>query len=234
MEQSIKVFCAGAVKSAIMDFAQAFERDTGYTLQFTFGPVGGLKAKALAGEPADVAILTRPVLEEMAQQGKVIGETIVDLGRVGVGIAVRVGAAVPDVSTPDALRSSLLAAASITYGDPAKGDSSGIHFATVLERLGIAAELSTKTVLAPLGLAVAEMVAKGEVEMGATQASVILARKGITLAGLLPASLQHATTYSAAVMAAPAASEAAKRFISYLGSPSARSKFELAGFDQGT
>lgn len=232
MESSMQVFCAGAVKSAIMDFAQSFEHDTGATLQFTFGSVGSLQAKAQA-ESVDVLILNRPTLEKMALEGKVLQHTIVDLGRVGVGIAVREDAASPDVSTPDALRKALLAATSLTYGDPAKGDSSGIHFATVLERLGIANEVGAKTTLAPLGLAVAEQVANGEVQMGATQASVILARKGIKLAGLLPPSLQHFTTYSAAVLRGSPATEAAKRFVSYLSSPASKSKFGMAGFQQG-
>ncbi|HSN40378.1 MAG TPA: substrate-binding domain-containing protein [Burkholderiales bacterium] len=234
MEATLKVLCAGAVKSAIMDFAQTFERDTGHSPQFTFGTVGGLQAKVMAGEPADVLILTRPALEQMARQGKVRGETIVDLGRVGVGIAVRGDAILPDVSTPDALRQALIAAKSLAYGDPAKGDSSGIHFAQVLERLGIAREINTKTVLAPVGLAVAELVEKGEAEMGATQASVIVARKGIRLAGLLPASLQHITTYSAGVAANAASAGTAQRFVSHLTTPSAKSKFGKAGFDQAS
>jgi molybdate transport system substrate-binding protein len=232
MAAKLKVFCAGAVKSAIMDVAQAFERDTAHSLQFIFGAVGGLQDRVMNGEPADVLILTRPALERMASQGRVSGETIIDLGRVGVGIAVRGDAPLPDVSTPEALRKALIAAKSLAYGDPAKGDSSGIHFATVLERLGIAREIHAKAVLAPAGLAVAELVEKGEVEMGATQASVIAANKGIRLAGLLPASLQHITTYSAAVTGDTVSAEAARLFVSYLSSPLAKSKFGQAAFDQ--
>ena len=230
METKLGVFCAGAVKSAITDVVRSFE--SGGAPQFTFGPVGSLQAKA-AREPVDVLILTRPVLEQMALQGKVLADTIIDLGSVGIGIAVRDGVPSPDVSTPDALRTSLLAATSLSYGDPAHGDSSGVHFAAVLERLGIASEVAPKAVLAPLGLAVAEYVANGEAQIGATQASVILARKGIKLAGMLPADLQHITTYSAAVVRGAPAFEAATRFVSYLSSPAAKSKFERAGFQQG-
>jgi len=234
MKAKLKVFCAGAVKSAIMDVAQAFENDTAHSLQFSFGTVGSIQDKVMRGEQADVLILTRPALERMTSQGKVLGETIVDLGRVGVGIAVRGGAALPDVSTPGALRKSLIAAKSLAYGDPTKGDSSGIHFATVLERLDIAREINAKAVLAPVGLAVAELVDKGEVEMGATQASVIVACKGIRLAGLLPAGLQHITTYSAAVTVDAASAEPARLFVSYLTTPLAKSKFGKAAFDQAS
>ncbi len=232
MAAKLKVFCAGAVKSAITDVAQAFEHDTAHSLQFVFGAVGGLQDRVMSGEPADILILTRPVLERMASEGRVSGETIIDLGRVGVGIAVRGDAPLPDVSTPEALRKALIAAKSLAYGDPAKGDSSGIHFATVLERLSIAREIHAKAVLAPAGLAVAELVEKGEAEMGATQASVIAANRGIRLAGLLPESLQHVTTYSAAVTADAVSVEAAKRFVSYLTTSLAKLKFEKAGFDR--
>jgi len=231
MNTPLKIFCAGAVKSAIMNFAQPFERDTGHRLQFTFGTVGGLVDKVDAGEPADVLVLTRPSLEQIAQRGKVLQEAIVDLGRVGVGIAVRSDAPSPDVSSPDALRTALIAAKSLAYGDPAKGDSSGIHFAKVLDRLNIAQEMGARTILAAVGLAVAELVEKGEAEMGATQASVILARRGIKLAGLLPASLQHLTTYAAAVTIDAASGDAARRFIGYLTTPSAKAGFAQAGFD---
>jgi molybdate transport system substrate-binding protein len=147
-------------------------------------------------------------------------------------VAVRADAAVPDVSTPHALRSSLLAAKSLAYGDPAKGDSSGIHFAKVLERLELGKAVGAKTVLAPLGLAVAELVESGEVEMGVTRASVILACKGTKLAGLLPAELQHATTYAAAMMAGSGRADEAKRFLAHIASPAAKSTFKMAGFDQ--
>lgn len=234
METTLSVFCAGAVKSAVVDFASGFERDTGHRVQFAFGTVGSLQAKAAAGGAVDVLILTRPALEQMESKGEVLAETIVDLGRVGVGIAVRGDAPVPDVSTPEALRKSLIAAKSLAYGDPAKGDSSGIHFAAVLKRLDIAREINMKAVLAPVGLAVAELVETGDVEMGATQASVILARKTVKLAGLLPASLQHITTYAAAVAANAASVEAAKRFVDYLTTPAAKSNFAKAGFDQAS
>lgn len=230
MGATLQVFCAGAVKPAILEFVPPFERATGRALQFTFGPVGSLQARVLAGEPADVLILARPALEQLSSRGKMLPETLVDLGRVGIGIAVRRAAATPDIATPEALRQTLLAAKSLAYGDPAKGDSSGIHFAKVLEELGIAREVRAKAVLAPLGLAVAALVDDGEVEMGVTQASVIVARKGIKLAGLLPAGLQHTTTYSAAVAADAAAAEAAKNFVHFLSTPLARLSFAAAGF----
>lgn len=234
MSAAINVFCAGAVRPALTMLVTGFEKETGHRLQFTYGAAGSLKIRILEGESADALILNRPALEQLERAGRLLGGTILDLGRVGVGIAVRNNAPLCDVSTPDALRGTLLAAASISYGNPAMGDSSGIHFANVLERLGIAEQVSRKAVLAPSGLAVAELVRQGKVELGATQASLIPACDGITLAGLLPPSLQHVTTYSAAVTADAASAEAARRFVSYLTAPLAKLKFGKAGFDQAS
>jgi molybdate transport system substrate-binding protein len=228
MREPIEVFCAGAVKSAVTALAREFESATGNPLHFTFGAVGGLRAKALAEKP-DVVILTEPVLKEMAAEGRVVRETIAALGKVGVGLAVQSHASTLDVSTPERLRDVLLAAKSVAYGDPAKGDSSGIHFATVLERLGIAQALQSRIRLAPMGLAVAEFVARGEAEIGATQATVILGCPGIKLAALLPDPLQHVTTYAAAVTSGSERADAATRFVESLGSAHARASFARAG-----
>lgn len=232
MSTAINVFCAGAVRPAMMMLVAGFEQETGHRLQFTYGAVGALKARILKGESADALILNRPALEQLKQVGKLLGGAISDLGQVGVGIAVQNNASLPDVSTPDALRETLLIATSISYGNPAMGDSSGVHFFDVLERLGISEQVRRKTILAPSGLAVAELVQQGKVELGATQASVISACDGITLVGLLPSSLQHITTYSAAVTADAASVEPARLFVDYLMDPLAKSKFRKAAFDQ--
>jgi molybdate transport system substrate-binding protein len=230
--KTINVFCAGAVKSALTDLVHAFEQSSGHRVHCTFGSTGTLQSKVVAGERADIVLLNRSSVDELAHQGKVVANTIVDIGRVGVGIAVRANTELPDVSTPDALRASLRAARSIAFGDPAKGDSSGIHFSKVLEKLGIADEIRDKIVLAPLGLAVAESVDQGKVELGATQATVILACKGITLAGLLPPGLQHITTYALGVAADGGSLPIACDLADYLTAAAARSRFSAAGFAQ--
>lgn len=227
---TLNVFCAGAVKFALMDALLGFERQSGHKTHYTFGSTGSLQSRIVAGERTDIVLLSRAPVEQLARQGRVLADTIVDVGRVGVGIAVRANATLPDVSTPDTLRASLRAVESIAFGDPSKGDSSGIHFAKVIERLGISDELSGKIVLAPLGLAVAEFVDQGKAEMGATQATVILACKGIVLAGLLPDSLQHITTYALGVAANSGAVPIARNLADYLATPAAKACFRAAGF----
>ena len=232
----ITVFCAGAVRGAMTRLASGFESETGQRLEFEFGAVGSLKSRLAAGDHADVLVLSRPALEELYQKEHLVEGSIRVLGRVGVGIAVREGRPAPPLATAADLSKALLAAASLAYGDPAHGDSSGLHFDAVLDRLGIKEQLKQKAMLAASGLVVAELVRLGRAELGATQASVIAACPGIVMAGMLPPELQHVTTYAFAISSRAASSEVAHRFYSYLQAPSARVVLEDAGFkstDQG-
>src|SRR5437773_2227233 len=139
-------------------------------------------------------------MDEMTRQRAVIPGTRTDIARTGMGIAVREGAPKPDISTPEALTQTMRAARSLVYVDPAQGGTSGIHFAGVLERLGIAEAVKAKTRLVPGGYP-AELVAKGEVELVAHQISEIVPVKGVALVGPLPKDLQKITTYSAGLAA---------------------------------
>lgn len=224
----LRVFCAGAARSALGQLPQVFEKRSGIAVEFTLGPVGGLVEKLRAGEKADVVVLGLLPLEKLAAEGMIVAGTIRIIGGVGFAIAQRRGAAPLDVSTADALRSALLASKSFAYGDPRTGDSSGVHLAGVLDRLGIAKAMRDKAVLEPLGLAVAEAVAAGRAEIGALQTSIILARDDLQLAGSLPAAFQHTTIYAMALVRDARA--AATEFLACLQSPAARAQFQAAGF----
>src|SRR3989454_834234 len=137
-----------------------------------------------AGEPVDVVIMSDAAIDETARQGAVVPGTRTDIARTGMGVAVREGAPKPDISTPEALKQALLAAKSLVYVDPGQGATSGIHFAGVLERLGIADAVRAKTRLVPGGYP-AELVARGEVELVAHQIREIVPVKGVTLVGEL-------------------------------------------------
>jgi molybdate transport system substrate-binding protein len=217
------------VKAPVTALASAFEAEAGCRVALTFGPVGTLRTKAAAGEQADLLVLSAPVLRQLQEGGLVLPGTIVALGQVGVGIAVRSGARHPDIATSDALRTTLLSARSISHGDPAQGDSSGMHFARVLHQLGIAEAVRGKTILSSPQKGVAELVRQGEAELGATQASVILTSEGVALTGLLPGELQHFTVYAAAITSKAICGDLAQRFLGKLGSDLAREAFERAG-----
>ena len=226
----LRVLSAGAMKTIVTELADAFRQETGHTVVITAGTVGALRQKALAGEPADVLIMTAEAIDDLARQGLAVPGTRADLARTGIGVAVRQGAPPPDISTPEALRHTLLAVKSFVYIDPARGGTSGIHFAGVLQRLGIADAVKDKTLLWPGGFA-AEAVVKGQAELVVHQISEILPVKGVTLVGPLPKELQKITTYSAGLAARRAAPDPARAFIAHLARPAFKPKFAAAGLD---
>src|SRR2546429_8098781 len=181
----IKVLSAGAVRSVVSDLAEAFRRETGHTVTLTFGTVGALRQKLAAGEPADVLILTDVAIDDLARQGAVATGTRTDIARTAMGVAVREGAPVPDISTPEAFRQTLLSAKSLTYVDPAQGATSGVHFAGVLQRLGIAEAVKGKTRLVAGGYP-DELVAKGEAVLVGATYCVSDAGKGGSSVGTMP------------------------------------------------
>jgi molybdate transport system substrate-binding protein len=224
----IKLLSAGAVRAVVSGLAESFSQETGHSVKATFGTVGVVR-KALAEQPADVVIVTDVALDELIKQNAVTGART-DLARAGVGVGVREGAVKPDIATPEALKQTLLAAKSLVYVDPAQGATSGIHFAGVLQRLGITDAVKAKTMLWPGGYA-AEAVQKGQAEIVVHQISEILPVQGVTLVGPLPGDLQKITIYSAGVAAKTTAPDAAAAFIAYLMRPAARTKFAAAGLD---
>jgi molybdate transport system substrate-binding protein len=226
----IKVLSAGAVKGIVAELAEAFGQETGHTVTITPGTAGELRQKVEAGEPADVVIVTDTVLEQLAAKRLVVADTRADLARTGIGVAVRDGAPLPDISSVEAFKQTVLAAKSLVYTDPGRGATSGIHFASVLQRLGIADAVKDKTVLWPGGYA-AEAIVKGQAELCVHQISEILPVKGVKLVGPLPKELQKITTYSAAVSARAATPETARAFIAFVTRPTFKPKFVVAGLD---
>jgi len=227
----IIVFCPGAVRTVVIELAQSFQAATGNTVKLEYGTAGGLQKRAAAGDPADVVIVTASGIDELVKLSKVAAGTRKDVGRVGVGVAVRTGAKMPDISTPEAFKQTMLNAKSVMYADPALGGQSGIHTAQVFQRLGIAEAMKAKTQLRPGAPDGLKEVAAGSIEIGIGQKSEIVAARGVTLVGPLPVELQNALTFSATRATASAAAQVADAFIAHLTTPAARQKFSAAGFD---
>ena len=141
----IKLMSSGGMRVALIDLTPAFERATKHKVVATYGAPGTIRDRVLAGEPMDVLVFPGLGIDALAKEGKIISGSKVILARSGMGVAVRAGAPKPDISTPEALKRTLLAAKSIVYTDPALGSPSGVHFAKVLERLGIAEEMKAKS-----------------------------------------------------------------------------------------
>jgi len=226
----IKVLSAGAMKGIVADLAESFRQETGHTVAISTGTAGEIRQKMTAGDPADVVFVTDAVIEQLAATRVVVADTRSDIARTGIGVAVREGTPPPDISTPDTLKQALLAARSIVYVDPAIGATSGIHFAGVLQRLGIAEAVKDKTVLWPGGYA-AEALLKGQAELCVHQISEILPVKGVTLVGPLPRELQKITTYSAALSSRATTPEVGRAFIAFVSRPSFKAKLAAAGLD---
>ncbi len=226
----VKVLSAGAVRSVVSELAQAFRQETGHSVSLSFATVGVNRQKLTSGEPADVVILTDVAIDETIAAGLVVAGSRADIARTGMGLAVREGAPRPDIGTPEAFKQTLLAARSLVYVDPAQGATSGIHFASVLARLGIAEAVKAKTRLVPGGYP-AEKVASGEAEVVVHQISEIVPVKGVVLVGPLPGDLQKLTVYSAGLASRGASAEAGPGFIAFPGRPAFRPKFAAAGLD---
>lgn len=224
------VFSAGAVRAIVTELSEAFRQETGHAVALSFGTVGVTRGKLASAAPVDVVIMTDTAVDDVIREGGLLAGSRADLARTGMGVGVRDGAPRPDISTPEAFKATLLAAKSLVYVDPAQGATSGIHFKSVLERLGIADAVRAKTQLVAGGYP-AEKVASGEAELVVHQISEIVPVKGVVMIGPLPADLQKVTVYSAGLATRSTHPEAARAFVAFLTRPAFKPKFAAAGLD---
>ena len=217
----IKVVSGGAFEQVLDALAARYQKEDGTRLDIAYQTVGQHLALIRDGrETFDIAVLTPEAIDGLVKQGKVIAGSKVALARVGVGVAVKAGAALPDISTVEAFKRALLAANAVAYIDPKAGGSSGIYVAGLLERLGLASAVSAKAVLVDGG-AVADHIADGEAELGIHQISEILPVAGVTLVGPLSAEIQNYTVYAAGIGAATTNEGAARAAVRFMASPQA-------------
>jgi molybdate transport system substrate-binding protein len=225
----LRVLSALAVREVLVSAITAFTQESGQKVESEFGTMGALQARLAAGETADIAILARPVMESAQKNGWVSART--DLAQTGIALAIREGAACPDMSTSGAFVKALMETPSIALTDPALGGTAGIYMAALFERLGIADAVKRKTVPQRSGFLVAQCVAEGRAEMGITLISEIVPVEGAKVGAPLPAELQNFTTYAAGVFTASKAQEAAHAFINFLAGPNLRGRWKECGFD---
>jgi molybdate transport system substrate-binding protein len=228
----LRVLASVALTSALDELSPVFENATGDKLSIGYGLAADLRKHILDGETADVIILTRPLMDELQKQDKLVANSLVNVVGTPVSVVARAGAPKPDMSSVDAFKHTLLTARSIVYADPAKGGASGVYFARVLDRLGIAEQLKGKTILVP-GAQAAEVVARGDAELGVAQGSEIVPVAGAQLVGPLPGELASMTVFAAGIGAASKSPEAAKALIKFLTGPEAASRFKTKGFEPG-
>jgi molybdate transport system substrate-binding protein len=197
---ALKILTSVAMKGVLEQLAPELRQETGCALSMSYGPGGVVLRRVRAGDLSDVVIAPPEVVEVLIGEGRIVAGSQRLIARSVIGVAVRSGAAKPKIDTVDEFRQALLQARSVAYTDPATGAASGVHFAGILDRFGIANEINAKVKFGDGG-PVAEYVARGEAELAVQQLCEHMLVKGVDIVGPLPAELQKVTTFSAAVAA---------------------------------
>ncbi len=213
MGEVVRVLSSLALKGAVGSLAGRFEAAGGARIDADFAPTLGLLDRLRGGEGADVVILTREALDDLAARGSVVAETCVDLARSFVGIAVKAGAGHPDIATQAALRATLLGAR-VAYS---RIGASGIFFAQLIERMGIAAAVNARARIIPSGLT-AERLLTGEADLAVQQLSELKLVAGVEVVGPIPRELQTPAVFSAGRLAASKRPVPSDALLKYLAS----------------
>jgi len=229
----LRVLGTGAVAASTQDLAAAFTARSGRQVVVATANAGVAARRLRDGEAADLMLNSADQVGRLAADGLLDGGTTRELGRMLIGVAVRDGAPKPDISTEAALRAAILAAPVIAHSDPATGATAGTHAARLVERLGIAEQMRTRTLVFPGGGAAVAAVAQGRAALALTQVSEIIAVPGATLVGPLPDAAQLVTAYLGAVTARAADRDGGLAFLAWLTGAEGQARFRAAGFAVG-
>jgi len=226
----LRVLATNALRTVILERVPQFDLARGHLTSVDFGSANSILSRILGGEEADLLIATGTAIDELVARGAVIAGTRVDLASAGIGVCVRAGARRPDVGSVAAFRLALLDAKSVAY---TLTGQSGVYFASVIERLGIAAEIKAKAAVSAGGL-IGEVVARGDAELGVQQISEILAVPGVELVGPLPPELQLMTLFSAGICTGTRQAETARALIRFLATPDTARLMRTKGLEPVT
>jgi molybdate transport system substrate-binding protein len=223
----IKLLCSDALKAVVEDLTPTFEQTTGHKVAATFGLSAALKRRIESGEPFDVVIITAPLVDDLIAQGKIARDTRTAIARSGMALAIRSGAAKPDIRTTDALKRSLLASPSIAY---AREGASGVFFTGLIDRLGLRDGLKSNLRPMTTGVEVSAAVAHGDAALGVLPVSEILPVSGIELLGPFPPDVQGYVVMTAGASAG--AQMATNEWIRFLASAAADSSIKKRGMER--
>lgn len=228
----VNFLCAGASQGLLRALEPAFCAETGAVLRGRFGAVGVIKEALLAGEPCDLLVLTEAMIDALVAEGRVQVAGRAPLGRVRTGVAVKRGHAKPDVSTPEALRAALLAADAVYFPDPVRA-TAGVHFARVMQSLGVADALQPRLRPFPNGAtAMRELGTSAATQpIGCTQVTEILYTPEVELVAVLPREFELATVYTAALAANAAEPTLALQLLQRMTGADTRSLRAAGGFE---
>ena len=223
----IKVLSDGPLQPALTEIAVLFQRQSNHTVQFGFGFSPAISKRIMDGEGADVVLVQPDFIEQLWKADKVLGGEHPVVARIGTGLFVRADATAPSISTVDALKRALLSADTLVFANVGSGN----HFATVLRRLGIAEQVQSKIVRGNPAEVVTRVVQGRGTDIGVGTITLIPLDKRLKLVGPLPQELQGYLISEAAVMTSATAPEAARDFIRFLQSPTAKAAFAASGAD---
>jgi molybdate transport system substrate-binding protein len=224
----LKMLAGGSMTTVLNELAPQFERASGHRLVVHFDSTPNLIKLATSGEPFDLGVVPIDLFKDAAAKARFAGPTV-NIARVGYGVAVRAGAPKPDVSTPDALKKTLLSAQSIAF---IPSSAAGAYVSSVFERLGIADAMKAKTRVQASTTQIPLAVANGDAELGVFLVNVLMA-PGVELAGSFPAELQQELIFTAAVAADTKQADAALAFITFLTTPVATAVIKAKGMNPG-
>jgi molybdate transport system substrate-binding protein len=225
----LNVISAGAVRGVLGGMIDDYSRQTGQKFNFTIGPTGQLRNAIASGKPMDLVIASAPLMAELEKTGKITPGSRVDIGRLGMGVVVRNGTAVPDISTPEAIKQALIGAKSIAHTDPKLGGTSFIHLMKIADSFGIKDDVLRKGVPATGGDDAAAKVAEGKADIALVLVSEVHA-KDAKLVGLLPEAIQLWTIYAAAIPTSSSDPAAARAFVAALTGPAMKDRWVKAGW----
>jgi molybdate transport system substrate-binding protein len=225
----LRVIAGGSTIGLMKELGPQFEQASGHRLSIHFDATPNIIARINSGTPFDLAIVPVDVFKDAAAKAHFAAGPTVDIARVGYGVAIKAGVEKPDVSTPDALKKTLLDASSIAF---VPSSAAGSYIIKVFERLGIADEMKAKTKAQPGPTQIAPAIANGEAELGVFVTNVLVA-PGVQLAGPFPAELQQELVFTAAIVADTPEADAAKALIDYLRTPGAQATITAFGMNPG-
>ncbi len=227
----LKVMVTGSMATPLKEIAESFATQNGHTANVTAGITTTVTATLQAGEKADLVEVTSVGMDQLEREKLILPGSRIEIARALIGVAVREGAAAPDISNAEALKRALLQAKSITFVNPRFGGQVSVNLRTFLDRLGIAEEVTKKTAYAFTGEEAVQKVVKGEAEIVLAFVSEILPIKGAKWLGPLPAAVQVPTSYSAAVGAGSANPELARALLAAITSEEGRRVITDAGLE---
>jgi molybdate transport system substrate-binding protein len=227
----LKVFSTIAMRGAVEELVPGFELASGHKLAVTWSTAPMLVKRIEGGETADVLILSKAGIDALRKAGKLVDGSEVTLASSATAVAVKAGAPKPDISTPAAFKAALLNAKSVAYTDPAAGGASGVYFAQLIERLGIADAIKAKTKFPPAGGFSGDLLITGDADLAIQQKPELMHVAGTEIVGLFPGELNVVTAFLAAIMAGSKNADAAKSLIATLQSAQAAAVFRAKGLD---